>query len=113
MSELALKLIREAKETKAKKLDLGNCGLTELPEELFELVWLEELYLSKKSWLYNFETEEDKDFRSQNQGEQNNIQQLSSKINQLSQLKILLANGDFSNKWELKLDFGRKVAQKK
>lgn len=50
MSELALKLIREAKETKAKTLDSGNCGLTELPDELFELVWLEELYLSTQSW---------------------------------------------------------------
>lgn len=37
MSELALKLIREAKETRATRLDLGNCGLTELPKELFEL----------------------------------------------------------------------------
>ena len=38
MSELALKLIREAKETRATRLDLGNCGLTELPEAVFELV---------------------------------------------------------------------------
>ena len=38
MSELALKLIREAKEARATRLDLGNCGLTELPDELFELV---------------------------------------------------------------------------
>jgi internalin A len=43
MSEIALKLIREAKETRATRLDLQNCGLTELPEELFELTWLEEL----------------------------------------------------------------------
>lgn len=40
MSELALKLILEAKKTCAKKL--GNCGLTELPDELFELGELEE-----------------------------------------------------------------------
>ena len=31
MSELALKRIREAKHTCATQLDLGNCGLTELP----------------------------------------------------------------------------------
>ena len=43
MSELALKLIREAKETRATRLDLGNCGLTELSDELFEWAWLEEL----------------------------------------------------------------------
>ena len=43
MSELALKGVREAKRTRATRLDLGNCGLTELPDELFELTWLEEL----------------------------------------------------------------------
>ncbi len=34
MSELALRLIEENKKTKAKSLDLGNCGLTEVPEEM-------------------------------------------------------------------------------
>lgn len=42
----ALQIIHEAKETRAISLDLGNCGLTELPDELFELTWLEELILS-------------------------------------------------------------------
>jgi internalin A len=41
MSELALQRIREAKEMRLTRLDLGNCGLTELPEELFELTWLD------------------------------------------------------------------------
>ncbi len=45
MSELALQLIQEAKEIRATHLDLGNCGLTKLPDELFELVWLEKLVL--------------------------------------------------------------------
>jgi hypothetical protein len=39
MSALALQRIREAKEQRLTRLDLGNCGLTELPDELFELVW--------------------------------------------------------------------------
>jgi len=43
MSKLALKLIAIAKRTKAKVLDLGMCGLTELPDKLFELNQLEEL----------------------------------------------------------------------
>jgi hypothetical protein len=43
MSTLALTLIAENKKIKATRLDLGNCGLTELPVELFELEWLEEL----------------------------------------------------------------------
>ena len=47
MSELARRLIAENKKTKAKVLDLGNCGLTEVPEEIGELVWLETLVLSE------------------------------------------------------------------
>ena len=38
MSELALKLIAENKRTKAKTLDLGRCGLTEVPEEVGEFI---------------------------------------------------------------------------
>lgn len=43
MSEIALELIAEAKQTRAKSLDLAGCGIEEIPEELFELTWLEEL----------------------------------------------------------------------
>jgi internalin A len=39
MSALALKRIREAKEQRLTRLDLGNCSLTELPDALFEFVW--------------------------------------------------------------------------
>lgn len=50
MSELALKLIAEnkakhARGEDARVLDLGNCGLTEVPEEVFALTWLECLVL--------------------------------------------------------------------
>ncbi len=48
MSELALKLIAENKETKATFLDLGKCGLVNyLPDELGDCVWLEGLNLGK------------------------------------------------------------------
>ena len=53
MSELALKLIKEAKDKRLTRLDLGNCGLTELPDELFELTWLEDLDLNDNFYLYN------------------------------------------------------------
>lgn len=46
MSELALKVIAENKRTKAKFLDLGQCGLTRVPDEIKELTWLESLVLS-------------------------------------------------------------------
>jgi hypothetical protein len=48
MSELALKLIAENKKTRSPFLDLGNCGLTEVPEEIGELVWLEVLSLASE-----------------------------------------------------------------
>lgn len=45
MSELALQIIAENKKSKAKTLDLGNCGLTEIPAEALECEWIEELIL--------------------------------------------------------------------
>lgn len=47
MSALALQLIAENKRTKATTLDLGNCGLTEVPEEVGDCVWLKRLNLEK------------------------------------------------------------------
>lgn len=38
-------LLAENKRTKAPDLDLGNCGLTEIPAELCEFIWLESLSL--------------------------------------------------------------------
>jgi len=49
--QYARNLIKEVAETKAKTLDLGYCGLTDLEKEvpdLFELVWLEELVLGNR-----------------------------------------------------------------
>lgn len=53
MSELALKLIAENKKTRATFLDLGNCDLTAIPEELGELVWLEALTFSNEWHEFN------------------------------------------------------------
>ena len=47
MSEIALQRIREAKEKQLTTLDLSDCGLTEIPEEVGEMVWLERLSLDK------------------------------------------------------------------
>jgi internalin A len=46
MSDLALQLIAENKKTRATFLDLANCGLTTVPSEVSQLVWLESLSLS-------------------------------------------------------------------
>ena len=47
MSDLARQLIRENIEKyqrgeDARALDLGSCGMTEIPEEIGECVWVEE-----------------------------------------------------------------------
>lgn len=100
MSELALKLIAEAKATHAKTLDLGNCDLTELPDELFELVWLEELYLCTEGGYWDLKTNKWIYFESLNKSRENNVSHLSYKIGQLKNLRILLINGWFE-KWAL------------
>lgn len=46
MSNLALQLIAENQKTRATFLDLGQCGLTSVPAEVSQLVWLESLSLS-------------------------------------------------------------------
>jgi Leucine-rich repeat (LRR) protein len=43
VSDLARQLIAENKRTRSISLDLGKCGLTEIPPEVGELVWLESL----------------------------------------------------------------------
>jgi internalin A len=108
MSELALKLIREAKEQRLTFLDLECCGLTELPDELFELEWLEQLNLGE----YYFSIEEGKMgwIESANSGNYNQISNLD-KLRELTQLQNLSIRGanntnyeesDFSFLYELK-----------
>jgi hypothetical protein len=43
----ALELIENEKREKTGMLDLGNCGLTELPETVGELPWLEKLVIGR------------------------------------------------------------------
>ncbi|WDN90333.1 hypothetical protein BuS5_03304 [Desulfosarcina sp. BuS5] len=56
MSQLSLQLIEKEKQEKTGKLDLGNCGLQEIPEELFQLTWLEELSFRNQIWDHNKNT---------------------------------------------------------
>lgn len=101
MSQLALNLIRKAKKERLTKLDLGNCGLRELPKELFELVWLEELTLSSQVQFFKERKPEPGLFRiSNNDGPVNIIDHFPVKIGNLKNLKVLLANGSYE-KWPL------------
>ena len=76
MSRLALQLIQQAKQNQSKTLDLTNCGLSEIPPAVFELIWLEALIFSdyyqwnqkKKVWI---------EVKSQNQGKENKISNYS------------------------------------
>jgi hypothetical protein len=65
----ALQLIAENKRTKAKFLDLGNCGLTKVPAEVGALVWLRSLSLADQ-W-HERSGCELKQKRSQNHGSSN------------------------------------------
>jgi internalin A len=99
--ELALQRIREAKEQRLTRLEIGNCGLTEIPDEVFELVWLEELIVSN-GWLeYSFEKEGWITYSSKNKGKANNIHFINPKIKILRGLKKIFTNGDDNAKWLL------------
>lgn len=78
MSELALKLIAENKRTRSPFLDLGNCGLTEVPVEIAELVWLEELSFASEWW--DFEGHNWIRKKSQNIGFTNQLAHLTSTL---------------------------------
>ena len=117
MSELALQLIAENKKTRSTFLDLGNCGLTEVPEEIGELVWLEGLSFSN-TW---FEIKGKNWIRANtlNIDPANNIRSLipsksiytkvrnffsgipeSNPFSNLKNLKELWLTGDYSGIWE-------------
>jgi internalin A len=70
MSDLALQLIAENKRSRAIFLDLGNCGLTEIPAEVSELVWLESLSLANEWYEWDGQTWQEK--KSRNTGDKNN-----------------------------------------
>lgn len=95
MSELALQLIEKNKKLKAKTLELGHCELTDVPEEIGELVWLENLILSNQWQLRDFQWEYTEGAKSQNKGNKNNIYKLPMSLSNLSNLKRLVVSGKF------------------
>ena len=91
--ELALELIKSAKEQQSKTLNLEKCSLTALPDELFELTWLEELNLSFKYSPWD-ETGKELIEISPNQGEPNKISELPAAFSKLQNLKFFNARGN-------------------
>ena len=89
MSASALQLIQKEKEAKTGFLDLGNCGLTQLPNELFDCVWLEALNLGD---YYDYDWKNRRWNRSRNIGKNNKISILPSLFKKLNRLKKLSLN---------------------
>ena len=97
----AQKLIQKEKKERTGKLDLGNCGLTDIPEEVFELTWLEELSFCNE--IYNIEKE--KWIKTINKGKRNKIEikTLPKNFKNLNNLKKLYYGSDrFTVNWPLK-----------
>ncbi|MBI9060635.1 MAG: leucine-rich repeat domain-containing protein [Marinilabiliaceae bacterium] len=99
MSDLALKLIAKEKKERTGKLDLGNCGLTDFPKELFELTWLEELSFSvfrwgdeKKDWVISYNNAEENEFTNET---------LPDGFKNFKKLKRFFYSS-FLNQWRLK-----------
>jgi Leucine-rich repeat (LRR) protein len=98
MNELALQLIEENLRTQDPFLDLGNCGLTSLPNALFALTHLEALNLG--AGYYDYEKQEwieTKNRKGWNELTSNKLEQLS----QIPKLKALflfrtISGGDIS-----------------
>lgn len=102
MKDLAQKRIEENRRLHAigdstcKKLDLGNCNLSEIPDEVFDLVWLEVLILcnAKRGFGYNFDDSED--------NTNNTLSYLPAGLLSLENLKMLKVNGYWAgDDWDI------------
>ena len=95
MSEYAQKVIAENKRTQNKTLDLGNCGLTELPD-LSGMEWLETLIVSNQWW----DQEQGKWVKSQNIGPKNKITRSPAHPLPVSLRKVILG-GKWNDTWSI------------
>jgi len=101
MSKLALQIINDYKNNPNqhnKKLDLGNCGLTELPHELFDLTDLEELVVSNEYWCFEMREW----VECKNEGPENKLSHIPKAIGQLQQLKVLILSSKGKKNWFVK-----------
>ena len=102
MSQTARPLIAQAKAENWTRLDLGNCGLTDLATqvpELFTLTDLEELVLSNVWQEWNDATQAWEYKISSNKGELNKIDQLPMALGNLKKLRVFICGGRWNNRW--------------
>ncbi len=98
---LALQLIEQEKKERTGFLDLGNCGLSEVPEELFELVWLEQLNFSQAYTKWDNEVGRYQRRYSTNAGRSNSFNVIPLAISKLSNLQLLNISGEIESQWAL------------
>ena len=91
---LAFQVIHENISTRSKKLDLSNCGLDEIPEDVTGFHWLEELTLSTASY---YDDDLKKYVSSENKGPENTFQRLPEGMERLSELRHLTITGSKAN----------------
>ncbi len=96
MSEIARYIIEENIRSKRPYLDLGRCGLTEIPDYIEELTWIETLVLSNEWLEYNPHTQHFDYKKSVNSGKNNNILSLSPALSSLKSLKRLFLQNQSS-----------------
>ncbi|MBP6659221.1 MAG: leucine-rich repeat domain-containing protein [Chitinophagales bacterium] len=104
MSQQAKNLIAQARTENWKRLDLGNCNLTDLQTqvpELFELQHLEELVLSNEWVEWDETTQGRAEKKSSNKGQANFLSKLPQAMAQLKQLKVLVCGGRYTNNWAI------------
>lgn len=100
MSTKALELIEKERLEKTGKLDLGQCGLTTIPAEVFDLTWLEELSFCNRRWHHESNAWEE----CANSGEANEITdtELPTAFKRLSKLRKFYFGGDWGGNWQLR-----------
>lgn len=103
MNQLATELIKLNKQAHlrgedATTLDLGKCGLSAIPDELYECKWIKELNVSDKYWDGNLQ----KNIDSKNIGSNNFLTTTPSGLSELANLEKLRIGGDYKNVWPLK-----------
>ncbi|MCC6462279.1 MAG: hypothetical protein IT260_17560, partial [Saprospiraceae bacterium] len=97
MSELARQIIADNKAKHqrgedASVLDLGNCGLSEVPEEVGECVWVKSLILSAAWHEFDLEKKRWRNIQSSNTGEANQLAGLPAWLPELEGLEQLMLN---------------------
>jgi internalin A len=92
MTELAKKLIEKEREIRSGYLDLGRCGLREMPD-LSDMDWLETLILSDEWW----DVEQKKWIGSPNKGSENSLTSSRTHYFPLRLKKLILGSGSGEN----------------